>query len=219
MSVGIVNGLAGGLGGRSHQDDDILGILGAIVREELILAACALGNGGHVLLHNSGNGVVIAVAGLAVGEECLGVLGHALGLWMLGREGTCAELAQGLLVHQVAHVIILQEFHLLVLVRGTEAVEEVDKGDAALDGSQVSDRAQVHDLLYRALAQHGEARLAAGHHIAVVTEDTQRVRGHRARRHMKHTGKQFARNLVHVGDHQQQALAGCECRGERTGLQ
>ena len=49
-------------------------------------------------------------------EECLGILGHTLCLGMLGRQGTGTEFAQGLLVHEVTHSVLLQELHLLVLV-------------------------------------------------------------------------------------------------------
>ena len=138
---------------------------------------------------------------------------------MLGRQGTGTELAQGLLVHEVTHSVLLQELHLLVLVRSAESVEEVDEGHSALNGSQVSHSTQVHNLLHRALAQHGETSLAASHHVAVVTEDTQRVCGQSTGRHMEDAGKQFTGNLVHVRNHQQQTLAGSECCCQSTSLQ
>ena len=48
---------------------------------------------------------------------------------------------------------------------------------------------------------------AHGHHVLVVAEDRQRMRGERPRRHMEDRWRQFAGDLVHVRDHQQQALA------------
>jgi hypothetical protein len=53
----------------------------------------------------------------------------------------------------------------------------------------------------------------------VVAEDRQRVRGHRARRDVEDGGRQFAGDLEHVGDHQQQALRRGEGGGQRPGLQ
>jgi len=53
----------------------------------------------------------------------------------------------------------------------------------------------------------------------VVAEDAEAVRGERAGADVEHAGQQFAGNLVHVGNHQQQALAGGVGGGEGTGLQ
>ena len=64
-----------------------------------------------------------------------------------------------------------------------------------------------------------EAGRAGGHHVAVVAENRERLRGQRPGRDVEHRGGQFARDLVHVGDHQQQALRCGEGGGERTGLQ
>ena len=98
---------------------------------------------------------------------------------------------------------------------GAEAVEEVDEGDAALDGSQVGHGAQVHDLLHIGFGQHGKAGLAAGHHVRVVAEDVQALGGHGTGRHVEDTRQQLAGDLVHVGDHQQQAL-GCGVGGGQS---
>ena len=78
VGVSMVNSLACSLGGRTHQDDDFLCILCAIICEQVILAACTLADCGHVLLHDGRNGIVVAVAALAVSEEGLGVLCHTL---------------------------------------------------------------------------------------------------------------------------------------------
>ena len=67
--------------------------------------------------------------------------------------------------------------------------------------------------------QHREAGLAAGHHVRVVAEDRQRVRGERARGDVHAEGRQLARDLVHVRDHQEQALRRGERRGQRPGLE
>ena len=60
---------------------------------------------------------------------------------------------------------------------------------------------------------------AAGHDVAVIAENRKRLRGQRARRDVKHRRRQFAGDLVHVRDHQQQALRRRERRAERAGLQ
>ena len=62
--------------------------------------------------------------------------------------------------------------------------------------------------------QHGETGLAAGHHVAVVTEDAQSVSSQSTGGHVEHAGQQFAADLIHIGDHQQQALGSGEGAGE-----
>ena len=102
---------------------------------------------------------------------------------------------------------------------GTETVEEVQEGNAALDGGQMGHGSQVHDLLDVALGQHGKAGLTAGHDVGVVAEDVQGVGGHGPGGHVEHAGQQLTGDLVHVGDHQQQALRRGVGGGQGTGGQ
>ena len=219
LRVEVVDGLAGSFRHGAHADDYAVSVVSAVVAEELVFAAGDLGDFGHVLLHDGGHSVVVAVADLAVSEERFGVFGHTAGHGMFGSECAAAELAHLVHRHEGADSLLVHHLNLLVLVRGAEAVEEVDEGHAAFERSQVSYGREVHHLLYGAFAEHGEARLAAGHHVLVVTEDTERVAGQRTCRHVEHAREQFARNLVHIRNHQQQALRCCKRRGERTGLE
>ena len=116
-------------------------------------------------------------------------------------------------------VVVGELLDLRDLVRRAEAVEEVQERNARLERRRVRDRREVVRLLHRFGAEHREAGLAAGHHVGVVAEDRQRVRGEGARRHVHGEGRQLARDLVHVGDHQEQSLRGREGRRQRTGLQ
>ena len=102
---------------------------------------------------------------------------------------------------------------------GTEAVKEVQEGDAGLDGAQVGHGGQIGGLLDAAAAQQGKARLAAVHHVGVIAEDGERVGTHGTGRHMQHAGQTLAGDTVHGGDHQHQTLRGGEGRGERARLQ
>ena len=138
---------------------------------------------------------------------------------MLGVQGVLAELVHGIHVAHVLQVLVVPDGDLLDLVAGTEAVEEVDEGHLALDGGQMGHGGQVHDLLHVALAQHGKAGLAAGHDVGVVAEDVQRLGGHGTGGHMEHGGQLLSRDLVHVGDHQQQALGGGVGGGQGAGAQ
>ena len=85
--------------------------------------------------------------------------------------------------------------------------------------ARVSDGREIVGRLHAVGAEHGEAGLAAGHDVGVIAEDRQGMGGEGSGRHVHDEGRQLAGDLVHVRDHQQQALRRGERRGERAGLQ
>ena len=91
-------------------------------------------------------------------------------------------------------------------MRSAEAVEEVQERHSALDGREVRDGGEVHDFLDVGLCEHRKTGLTTRHNVAVVAEDVQGVAGEGPGRNVEHAGQQLARDLVHVRDHQQQAL-------------
>jgi hypothetical protein len=91
------------------------------------------------------------------------------------------------------------------------------KGTLESMAERCATQGQVHALLHAGGGQHGEAGLTAGHDVLVIPEDGQGVRGDGAGGHMEHAWQQLSGNLVHVRDHEQQALRGREGGGERTG--
>ena len=101
-------------------------------------------------------------------------------------------------------------------MRSTEAIEEVQEGNLALDGAQMCDRGQIHDFLHAALDQHCKAGLAACHDVAVITEDVQGLGSNGTCRNIEHAGQLLSSDLVHIGDHQQQALRSGEGGGNST---
>ena len=109
-------------------------------------------------------------------EEDVAVLVRATSVRVLRVQGVIAELLQRLPVDHVLEVVEVPDGNLLNLVRGAEAVEEVQERGLAGNGGKVGDGSEVHDLLHVALRQHGKAGLAASHDIGVVTEDVQRLR-------------------------------------------
>ena len=217
--IEIVDSLTCGFGDRTHADDDAFGVVSAIVAEQLIIAAGDLGHFGHVFLYNGRNGIVISVAAFTVGKEGFGVLGHTTGYGVLRRKRTGTELAQRFLVDERTQVFLIYLLYLLILMGSAESVEEVDERHAAFDGRKVGNGGKIHHLLYRTFAEHGETCLTAGHHVAVVTKDAERVSGQRTGRHMKYAGEQLASDLVHIRYHQQEALRRRKGGGQRAGLQ
>ena len=232
VGVEVVDDLLEGVAEGAHADDHAVGVIGAVVVEEVIARAELLVDLVHVGLDHGGKRVVGLVAGLAVLEEDVAVLVGAAGVRVLRVEGVVAERLDGVHVEHVLEVVEVPDRDLLDLVRGAEAVEEVQERHLALDGREVGHRREVHDLLDVALGEHGEAGLAAGHDVGVVAEDVEGVGGHGTGGHVEDARKALAGDLVHVGDHEEQALrrrvgrregAGAEravdgARGARLGL-
>ena len=211
----FLDGLAAG----AHGDDDVLGIGSAHVVEGLVLAPGELAHLLHVLDDDLGHGVVVGVGALASLEVDVRVLGGAAQIRVFRVHGVFAELGDLVVVHQLGHVLVVDDLDFLNLVAGAEAVKEVHEGHAGVDGGQVRHQGQVHALLHAGGGQHGEAGLAAGHNVLVVAKNRQGVGGNGAGGNVEHARQQLAGNFVHVRNHEQQALGGREGAGERTGGQ
>ena len=125
----------------------------------------------------------------------------------------------GIGVDQPAQILVAEDRDLGDLVRGAEAVEEVQERDAGFQGGRVRDGGEVVCLLDRSGCQERRARLAARHDVGVVAEDRERMGRDCARRDVQTAGGQLARDLVEIRDHQQQALRGREGRGEGARLE
>ena len=219
MSVHVVDDFLCHVADGTHGDDDAVSVGSAVVVEELVVGAELGVDLAHVLLNDGGNCLVVLVGGFTVLEEDVAVLVRAAHGGMLGAEGTLAECLDSVHVDHVLEILVVPDLDLLELVGGAEAVKEVDERDAALDGGEMRHGAEVHDLLHVGLCEHGKTGLAAGHNVAVVAEDVQRVAGDGARGHVEHCGQQFTGDLVHVRDHQEQALRGGVRGGEGTGVE
>ena len=122
----------------------------------------------------------------------------------------------------IAHfleILIIPDGDLLDLVGGTEAVEEVDERNTALDGSQMRNSAEIHNLLRVGLSEHCKTGLTTCIDVGVVTEDVQRVGSDAACRYVEHAGQQLTGDLVHIRDHEEQTLRSGVGGGQRTGIQ
>ena len=204
---------------RAHHDENALGIRCTLVVKEVVLAAREFGQRVHLALHNFGNGDVVGVDCLATLEVSVRVLRRAAHDRGIGREAACAVLEHEILVIHRSEVFVAQLLDLVDLVRGAEAVKDVQERDACLERGRVGDRRHVHYFLDGAGKELRPTGAARRHDVAMVAKDGETLGCNRARRNVKDGGSQFARNLVHVGDHQQQALAGGEGRRQRTGRQ
>ena len=172
----------------------------------MILAAGNLGDFAQIVLYYVWYGIVVGVASLTVCEECLWVLGCTTCYRTLRREGAVAEVLHIGLVNQRTDVLNVHDLYLVILVRGTETIKEIDERNVGLQRCQMRNGCKVHNLLDRARAEHCETCLTASVNVLMVAEDTQRVRGQRTCRHVEHARQQLTGNLVHVRNHEQQSL-------------
>ena len=122
-------------------------------------------------------------------------------------------------VNHGAQVVIRHVFHLADFVRGAEAIEEMQEGQARSERGGVRDEGEVHHFLDRIRRQQGKARGARRHHVAMVAEDREGMRGHGAGGDVQHRRSQFSGDFEHVGNHQQQALRGGKGGAQRSGLE
>ncbi|KAF5042640.1 hypothetical protein DSECCO2_510510 [anaerobic digester metagenome] len=83
----------------------------------------------------------------------------------------------------------------------------------------MSHRSEIHDFLRRGRGEEREARIAHAHSVAVVAKDGERVSGERARGNVQHARQHLTCDLIHIWDHQQQALRGGVGGGQSARLE
>ena len=146
-------------------------------------------------------------------EINVGVLGRAPQGRPVGRHGARPESGDILLTDHGADGLVREQRELGHLVRSAEAVEKMDEGNARTVAGHVSDQRQVVRLLAGVAAEQRAAGGAAGHDVLVVAKNGQSLRRERPGADVQRERQQFARDLVKVGDHQQQTLRSREgCR-------
>ena len=128
------HGLLRHFGAGAHHDDDALGVGRADVIEQVILAAGERRELVHRVLHDGGGGEVVRIAGFARLEVDVGILRGAADDRTVGRERAGAVRGDQFVVDHGAEIVGGELFDLGDLVRGAEAVEEVEEGDAAIRG-------------------------------------------------------------------------------------
>ena len=173
----------------------------------------------HVVLYSFGNSIHLLVAGLTALEEDVRVDRGAAGSGMLRIQGVGPEGFQGFHINQGTQLLVIQCFNLLNLMRGAESIKEMQERHPTVDGGKVCHGAQIHDFLWRRGCQHSKACAADTHHIGMVAEDGQGVNREGAGGDMEYTRQHLACDLIHIGDHQQQALRGSISGGQSSRLE
>ncbi len=214
-----IDGFLGHFRARTHHDDDLLGIGGAVIIKQVILTARQLRGAVHDRLHDARNGVVERLAGFTRLEEDVGVLRCTADLRTIRAQSRLAIGDQILVVEQALDRFVADRGDLAHLVRGTETVKEVHERHARLERGDLRNQCHVGNFLHRVRTEHRPAGRTTRHHVGVIAEDRQRMRRQRTSGYVHGRRGQLTRDLVHVRNHQQKALRRGKRRAKRARLQ
>jgi len=169
-------------------------------------AADARAKAGHRVLDNLRHAGVERVDRLTSLKEDVGVLRRATDERPFRGQCPATVLADQFLGHQRSQVVVGEHLDRVQFVRSAEPIEEVHERHACRQRGGLRHQRQVVGLLDRRRGQHRVARLSHRHHVRVIAEDRQSLGSQRPGRHVHDGGGQLAGDLVHVRDHEQQAL-------------
>mmetsp|Transcript_37349 Transcript_37349/g.76623 ORF Transcript_37349/g.76623 Transcript_37349/m.76623 type:complete len:1132 (-) Transcript_37349:692-4087(-) len=202
----VMNGLGDGNSARAHDHHHLLRFGVPVIREHAVAAAGDLVHLVRVLLKDGRDCSVKLVARLLPLEEHVGALVGALDVGVGGGEGRVVMLLDSIPGDEARDVLVADHLDFVDFVRGAETVEKVHNRDARLHCGKVRHQRLVHRHLSRLGAEHHPAGGPRRHNVAVVAEDVEGVRAQGARRNVEDAGQKLARNLVHVGDHEEETL-------------
>ena len=115
-------------------------------------------------------------------------------------------------------MLVGQQGELVVFVGGAKAVGEMHERHTRLQGRGLGHEGEVMPFLHRARPEYGKAGTACRHDVLMITEDRRSPCGECPSRDIKYRRREFAGNLVHIGQHEHQALGCREGRRQPTAL-
>ena len=160
-----------GADGRAHQHHYPLRLRVANVFKRPVVAAGLLAKGLHRFAHMAIGGVIPGIARLPALEVGVPVGGGAANDRFVGSERPVTMSTDGICGQQGTQSVVSERCYLGDLVRGTKAVEEVNKGEAAVEAGHLRNQGKVLRLLHIAGTEHGAAGLAHRHHVRVIAKD------------------------------------------------
>ena len=181
----------------------------------MVLATGQLGKLVHSLLHDARAGIVVLVDGLAALKIHIRILGGTPDHGTIRRQGAPPMGKDEFVGNHRPDHIAGDGFNLLDFMGGPESVEEMQEGNPCLQGSRLGNQGEIMRFLNAGGGQHRKPGLAHRHDIRVIAEDRQSLAGQRAGGDVEHRAGEFAGDLVHIGNHQEQSLRGRErgCQG------
>jgi hypothetical protein len=143
-----VHRLVRGFCARTHHDDDALGLGVPDIVKQPVLPARERRELVHRLLHDARAGEIERVARLARLEERVGVLRRSAEHRVIRGQRAAAVRRDQLVGQHRAQIVVAELLHLGDLVRGAEAVEEVQERNARAQGRRLRDAGEIVRLLH-----------------------------------------------------------------------
>ena len=186
---------------------------------QAVAAAGSFREGRHGLLDDAGDAGVERVHGLARLEVDVRVLRGSTDERTLGRKRASAMSTDEIFGYELAQVVVGERLDRIQLVRRSEPVEEVHERHTRAQCRGLRDERQIVSLLDGRRSEQRKACLPDCHHVGVVAEDRKALSRERTGSNVQHRRGELPRDLVHVRDHEQQALRCGERRREGAALQ
>ncbi len=219
MMIDVVDHFFHRFSAGTHQHDHAIGILRAGIFIYVVLSSGQPGKLVHGSLHDPGHALVKWIDRLARLEIHVRVLRSAAYERMVRRQRACPVREHQLVVYHFPHHFGRHLLDLGDFVRSAETVKEMQDRHARFQRCRLGDQRHIHRLLHRIGGETGKAGRACRHHVAMVAENRQALGGQRTRCDVHHEGRELSGDLVHIGDHQQQALRCGKGGRQRAGLQ
>ena len=204
---------------RSHHHDHALGVRRSKIIEQPVLAAGQRRKAIHGALHDIRRSFVKRIHSFARLKINIRILRRAPQHRPVRIQRSRPMRPHQLIRDHGAHVFDSELFHLGHFVRSAEAIKEMHERQPGFQRRRMRDQRHIHHGLHGMRPEQRKTCLAHRHDILVIAEDRQSLSRQCPRRHMENRGRQLPRDLVHVGDHQQQPLRRRKCSRQGPALQ
>ena len=197
---------------RPHAHNYACRISGAVVIEKTVIGVQFCIDARHATLDRGREVVVYGIYGFSVLEINVRILVGSPHVRMLRIERGGAKTLKRLEIVHVFEICVVPDCDFLHFVRGPKSIKEIDERYLPLKRGHVRNRSEIHDFLRIGLGEHSKTRLPTGHDIGMIAKNTKSVRSDGTRSYVKDARELLGRNLIHVGNHEQQALrSGIRC--------
>ena len=177
--VQVVDGFLDHVAARGHGHDDPLRFRVPHIVKKIIAPSCQVADLLHLFLDHVRDSLIEGIGGFLALEKDIRVLGRASELGVFRIHTAASELFNGFVVHQLGHILVVDELDLLDLHGGPEPVEKVEKGKAQPNAGQMGHQGQIHDFLHRGGSQKRKAAFPHRVHIGMIPENGQGMSGNR----------------------------------------
>ena len=134
---------------RAHSYDNFCCIRSTIVIKRLIVCTDLSVNFFHIFINEIRSFVVYNVTCFSVLEESFRLFCGTHCVWVVWMKCVVLECLECIPVNHFLQIFIVPCFDLLLFVRSSETVEEVEHRKMSADCRKVSNCGKVHSLLYR----------------------------------------------------------------------